>query len=182
MPSCTECSSRPSAPSRTLTAPSIFAPAFLTCLDERDEVPTTWEADLAGPWRTVPVPGRPGWVGVLRAWESLEEGDAPRAVFDQEELALLCTAAFPVLGRDLLFHLGESAREDGYPMMDFDGEHGPRVRGALALYQPEVAAALHLLQGLVRSPAALAAVLEAAGPGAVAQVGRILARRWEVGR
>jgi hypothetical protein len=38
------------------------------------------------------------------------------------------------------------------------------------------------LQGLIRSPAALAALLETAGPGAVDQVGRILAGRWGVGR
>jgi hypothetical protein len=41
---------------------------------------------------------------------------------------------------------------------------------------------LHLLRGLVRSPAALAGVIEAAGPGAFAQVGRILAGRWGLGQ
>lgn len=63
--------------------------------------------------------------------------------------------------------------------MAVDGERGPVECGALALFEPEVVAALHLLQGLARSPAALAEVIEAAGPGALAQVGRILARRWE---
>lgn len=72
--------------------------------------------------------------------------------------------------------------KDGFPLVTADGEQGPRECGALALYQPEVAVALHLLDGLVRSPAALAAVIEAAGPGASAQVGRILARRWAAGR
>ena len=53
--------------------------------------------------------------------------------------------------------------------------------GALAEHDPALVTALHLLQGLVRSPLALARVMEAAGPGALARAGRILARRWEVG-
>jgi hypothetical protein len=79
-----------------------------------------------------------------------------------------------------LFHLGETAGEGGFPLIATDGDQGPRQCGAFALYEPELAAALHLLQGLVRSPSALAAVIEAAGPGALEQVGRILARRWGV--
>jgi len=116
----------------------------------------------------------------VRTWEGLESGDIPRAVFDQEELARLCAVALPLLGRDPLFHLGTEAGAHGYPVTAVDGEQGPRECGALALFEPELAGALHLLQGLIRSPAALAAVNDAAGPGALAQVGRILAGRWVV--
>ena len=164
------------------SSPTIFTPEFLTLLHERDESLTASEADLSGPWRYETVPGRPGWVGVLRAWEDLAAGDVPRAVFDQEELAQLCAVALSLLGRELLLHLRETAREGRFPLDAVDGEQGPRECGNLALYEPEVVSALHLLQGLVRSPYLLAAVIEAAGPGAVVQVGRILARRWASGR
>lgn len=99
---------------------------------------------------------------MLRAWESLE-GDRPRAVFDQEELAELCAAALPLLGREPFALLSEAAR--GFPLVALDGEDGPAKCGALALHEPELVAALHLFQGLARSPVALAAVLAAAGPG-----------------
>jgi hypothetical protein len=178
MRGCSKCSPTSPPPPNPPSSPSIFSPEFLARLHSRDEVPTATEAELSGPWRFEPVPGRPGQVGVLRAWEDLAEGDPPRAVFDQEELAQLCAVALPLLGRDPSFHLGETSGEDGFPLAAIDGEQGPRACGALALYEPELATALHLLQGLVRSPSALAAVIEAAGPGALAQVGRILARRW----
>jgi len=181
MRSCPKCSS-PSAPPPSVPPPSIFSPEFLARLHERDEAPTASEADLSGPWRTNPVPDRPGWVGVVRDWEDLESGDVPRAVFDQEELARLCAVALPLLGREPLFHLGTEAGALGYPVTAFDGERGPRECGGLALFEPEVAGALHLLQGVARSPAALAVMIEAAGPGALAQVGRILAGRWAVGQ
>ncbi len=177
-PKCSPSSTLPPTPPAPPSSPSIFSPEFLARLHERDEAPTASEADLFGPWRFEAVPGRPGWAGVLRAWEDLGEGDPPRALFDQEELAALCAVALPLLGREPLFHLGETPGPGGFPLLAADGEQGFRECGALALYEPELAAALHLLQGLVRSPAALAAVIAAAGPGALAQVGRILAGRW----
>ncbi len=179
MRGCPQCSSPSSTPPPAPpSSPSIFSPEFLACLRGRDEVPTAAESDLAGPWRFEPVPGRPGSTGVLRAWEDLEQGDIPRAVFDQEQLAQLCATVLPLLRREPVFHLGETAGERGFPVIAIDGEHGPLECGALALFEPEVVAALDLFQGLIRSPAALAAVIDAAGPGALAQVGRLLAGRW----
>jgi hypothetical protein len=119
---------------------------------------------------------------VLRVWEDLAEGDRSRAVFEEEEAARLCAVALPLLGREPLFHLGEEAGEHGFPVLVLDGERGLRECGALALYEPDLVSALQLLQRLIRSPAALAVLIEAAGPGALAQVGRILARHWEVGQ
>jgi hypothetical protein len=49
------------------------------------------------------------------------------------------------------------------------------VSGWSQRYHPEVAAGLHLLEALVRSPYQLSGVLQALGGGALAQVGRILA-------
>jgi hypothetical protein len=180
MPSCAQHSSRPPVPPPPPPAPpspSIFSPDFLARLHDRDESPTASEADLAGPWHAEPVPGRPGSSAVLRVWESLAAGDLPRAELDQEELAQLCALALPLLGREPLFHLYTEAGPRGYPLVAVDGERGPVECGAFALYEPELASALHLLQGLARSPAALAGLIEAAGPGALTQVGRILAGR-----
>jgi hypothetical protein len=65
----------------------------------------------------------------------------------------------------------------GFPVAGVYGDQGPRVRGWLRRYHPEVARGLHYLEGLNRSPAALAAVLDVAGGGALEMVGRALAAR-----
>jgi hypothetical protein len=57
------------------------------------------------------------------------------------------------------------------------GEQGPQVAGWFDRWEPRFAEGLHLLEALVRSPWALATLLEAAGPGAKEQVGKIRARR-----
>jgi hypothetical protein len=186
MRSCPKCSS-PSAPPPFVppTCPGVFSPEFLARLREQDGVITVTEAEFAGPWKTEPVPGRPGKVAVVREWESLEAGDAHRGVFTREELALLWTAALPLSGREELFYLEEDAAtpepggkgEAGYPVVAVEGERGPVVCGWLPLFEPGVIGTLHVLQGLVRSPLALAAVLEAAGAEALAQVDRLLGRR-----
>jgi hypothetical protein len=182
MRSCPKCSSPTAPPPSAPSSPSIFSPEFRAHLDERDEVSSSFASDRSGPWKTEPLPGRPGWAGVFRVWEDPALGDVPRAVFEQEEDARLCAVALPLLGREEPAWLGETVGEGGFPLTVIDAERGPRVCGALAEYDPELAAGLHLLQGLVRSPVALAGVMEAAGPGALAQAGRILARRWEMGR
>jgi hypothetical protein len=185
-----KCSS-PSAPPPSgpiSVNPVVFTAEFLARLREQEGPVTAAESEYAGPWKTAPVPGRPGRVGVVRMWESLEKGDAHRGVFKQEEVARLWAAALPLAGREPLFHLKDEAvepgqggvGETGYPVVAVEGENGPLVCGWLPLYEPEVVGVLHVLQGLVRSPLALAAVLEAAGCEALEQVDRILGRRLEV--
>ena len=61
------------------------------------------------------------------------------------------------------------------------GELGSQIAGWLRRYEPRTVEALHLLEGLVRSPKALATLLQAAGAGAIEQVGRILAGWLEAG-
>lgn len=197
MRSRSESSSPPPPPSAP--APRVFTAEFLDRLHALDGPLTASEAEYSGPWRTEPVPGRPGAHAVVREWESLAEGDAPRAVFLHEELARLCAVALPLLGREPLFHLGAAAGEQGgpdpsghppgdpighppghppgHPIVAVEGEQGPRVCGWLPLFEPEVAGVLHVLQGITRSPVALAALLESAGGDALAQVDRILGRR-----
>lgn len=168
----------------TSTPPNAFEPSFLEQLQEDGEPLTASEAELAGPWKRDPVPLHPGAVAVLRAWEELDQGDGPLAVLLHEETAALLCALLPLVDREPLFHLSEvpdpapdGPLPGGYPIFATFGEQGPAVCGWLARYQPEIVTALHLLEGLLRAPQGLAEVLRAAGPGALAQVGRVLVAR-----
>jgi hypothetical protein len=154
-------------------SPSIFTPAFQALLEGLDEPLTAAEADLAGPWKLEPA--EPGEVAVLREWESREAGDLPRAVFRHEETAALAVLALPLLGREPLFHLAEEPGPKGHAVTAVFGEQGPQAVGWLEQHEPALLGALHLLEGLVRSPKALAQLLRIAGGLALRQAGRILA-------
>jgi hypothetical protein len=54
---------------------NAFSPSYLNLLRDRDDALTAAEAELAGPWKIEPVPGRPGAVAILRLWEDLALGD-----------------------------------------------------------------------------------------------------------
>ena len=123
--------------------------------------------------------GKPGAVAVLRAWEDLEAGDRPVAVWWHPERAQLFSILLPALDREPLVHLVEGETPDGYPVVAVYGEQGPQVAGWLDRYDLRWVEGLHLLEAIVRSPQALATLLEAAGPGAEEQVGRIRARRQQ---
>jgi hypothetical protein len=156
---------------------NAFSPRYLARLRERDDSLTAAEAELAGPWKIEPVPGRPGAVAILRVWEDLAIGDPPVAVLWHLETARLLSVLLPAIDREPLFHLEEQEGEEGFPLVSMYGEQGPQVAGWLDRYEPRWAEGLHLLEAIVRSPWALATLLEAAGPGAEEQVGRIRARR-----
>ena len=167
---------RPPASSKS----NAFAPEFLERVQGQDEPVTAGEADLAGPWKRESVPGHPGAVAVLRAWENLDDGDLAHAVFLFAETARLFTVVLPLLAREPLFHLGEHPDPDaplpgGYPVTAVYGDQGPAVVGWLSRYEPEAVALLHVLEGLARTPKALAEVALASGGVALTQVGRFLA-------
>lgn len=166
-------STSPSTP----TLATAFSPDFLARLAEEDETLTAGEADLAGPWKCEPLPGRPGAVAVLRAWEELDRGDVPEAIFWHSETALLLSLVLPLLGREPLFALSNKEEADGFAVEAVYGDQGSQVAGWLRRHEPRLIEALHLFEALLRSPVALAAVVEAAGPGAIEQIGRILARQ-----
>ena len=153
---------------------TVFSPAFLARLHERDESLTAGEADLAGPWKHESLPGRPGAVAVLRVWEDVER-DVPEGVFWHAETARLLALALPLLGREPLFHLDETESAEGFPVAAVYGEQGSQIAGWLRRHEPRTVETLHILEGLARWPAALATLLEIGGPGAIEQVGRILA-------
>jgi len=83
----------------------------------------------------------------------------------------------PVIDHEPLFHLEEQETPEGFPLVVVYGEQGPQAAGWFDRYEPRWAEGLHLLEAVARSPWALATLLEAAGPGAEEQVGRIRARR-----
>ena len=83
----------------------------------------------------------------------------------------------PAIDREPLFYIEEERASEGYPLVAMYGEQGPQIAGWLDRYEPRWAEGLHLLEAIVRSPWALATLLEVAGPGAEEQVGRIRARR-----
>jgi hypothetical protein len=178
MPSKSNCNPPvPSFPTfSNVTPPSAFTPAFLAHVREQDETLTAAEAAVAGPWQSVPVPGWPGLVAVVREWECPEQGDRPEGIFCQEETARLFAAILPLVEREPLFHLAETPEgEAGFAVTAVYGEQGPCTVGWLRRSEPELIAALHLTEALVRRPAALAVLLQVAGSGALEQIGRLLA-------
>jgi hypothetical protein len=167
----------------TPTPPNAFDATFLTQVQGEEEPLTASEAALAGPWKLEPLhpdADWPGAVAVLRFWESLDKGDVPEAVFLHQETGALCAALLSLLEREPLFHLHDQPAaaaplSGGYPLLAMFGQQGPMVRGWLRRFHPEVAAGLHLLEGLVRSPFHLATVGDSAGGAALTHFGRLLA-------
>jgi len=185
---------------------NAFTVEFLQRLDEIGEPDGAHEADVDGPWAVRPLLYRGGTgFGVLREWESLEAGDAPYAVFGRREMALLAAAVLPATGRELLFRLDTEPDVDGFRIIasvtapgavpaarsakaaartgspSGSGTAGtgsrPPAAGHLRDFDEGLAFALHLAAAIVRSPVALAWLLEAAGHVALEQAGRILDRR-----
>lgn len=151
---------------------NAFSPAFLQRISERDEPPTAGEADMAGPWHVEEIPGAPSLHGLFSPGESHARGDRPYAVFAERWLALLATAVLPGTGRERAFHLSKEASPEGYALLS-----GAVVVGRLALFDESLVDALHVTDILLRSPAALADLLEAAGQVALERSGAILDSR-----
>src|ERR1044071_2447941 len=100
-------------PSAPPTPSNAFHPGFLRLLDERDEPITAPEADMAGPWLILPVPGL--GLGLFREGEPPSRGFRPVAVFGDRFLALLTAAALPGVGRYPLLSLSRDPDPDPDP-------------------------------------------------------------------
>ena len=150
---------------------NAFSPSFLHRIGERDEPPTAGEADAAGPWRVLELPSR--GFGLFRSGESPARGHRPAAVLRQRWLALLAAAVLPGTGRDAAFRLQKDSGPEGFAVEDGSGE----IVGHLELFDPNLIEALHVAEGLLRSPEALAVLLEAAGQVALERAGAILDER-----
>lgn len=160
-------------PSTHPTPSNAFRRRFLRRFDERDEPVTALEADMAGPWSVVPLPGE--GFGLFRAGEHPSRGFGPTAVFPDRSLALLAAAILPGTGRDPLLALnGNPDPVSGrYSLRLDDGT----IAGHSEHFEEDLVDALNVAVGLVRSPHSLALLLEAAGPIAVARCGAILDER-----
>jgi hypothetical protein len=152
----------------TLLPSNAFDETFLAIMDQLDEPLTAAEAETAGPWALLAMPGG-GW-GLFRQGQSPERGDIPVAVFRRRETALLAAAVLPGTGRDPLFHLDPEVDARGYALSSPSGEQ----TGHLRLFDESLRDALHVAECLVRSPEALARLLEAAGGVALRETGRLL--------
>ncbi|HYO14927.1 MAG TPA: hypothetical protein VE685_17175 [Thermoanaerobaculia bacterium] len=148
---------------------NAFSPSFLNRLGERDEPPTAGEADVAGPWGIEELPGR-GW-GLFHPGQNTAHGDRPYAVFRERSVALLAAAVLPGTGREPAFRLRKDEGPEGYALEAGDGTG---VVGHVALFDENLAVALHVTERVLRSPWALASLLEAAGQVALERSGAIL--------
>ena len=159
--------SNPSAPR---TPSNAFSPLFLRRFDELDEPITSLEADTSGPWSVEPVPGR--GFGLFRAGERPSRGFRSAVTFADRWLALLAAAVLPGTGRDPLLALSGDPDPDGeaYPLLLDDGT----VVGHAEEFNEALVDAVNVAAGLVRSPLALAFLLEAAGAVALERCGAIL--------
>ncbi len=156
------------------TVPSsqnAFSQSFLRRVGERDEPPPAGEADASGPWRVLELPGR--GFGLFRIGESPQRGFRPAALFRERWLALLAAAVLPGTGREAAFRLAKEEGPEGYAVELGTGG----VAGHLELFDESLIAALHMADSLLRSPAALADLLEAAGQLALERAGAILDER-----
>jgi len=149
---------------------NAFNTEFLSWIDDRDEPSSVGEADAAGPWTVRHHPQ--GGFAVLRVAERLEDGDHPAGVFRRAETARLAAAILPGSGRPPAFRLQPAAGSSGFAL-EGDGE----LAGHLRLFDADLVAALNVADSMVRSPEALAWLLEAAGRVALEHTGRILAHR-----
>jgi hypothetical protein len=153
-------------------SPNAFSPSFLHRIAERDEPPTAGEADVAGPWRIVELPGR--GFGLFREGELPERGFRPAAVFRQRWLALIAAAVLPGTGRDAAFRLQKDSGAEGFAVESAEGE----ILGHLELFDERLVDALHCGESLLRAPRSLADLLEAGGQVTLERAGSIL--DWRV--
>jgi len=152
---------------------NAFSASFLRRINERDEPYTADEADHAGPWRILELPG-PRFA-VFRLGESPSRGHRPVANMTERWLALLVAAALPSIGRDFAFWIEDQSGPEGFPLA---ASNGSAFLGVLQQSDQRMLDALHLLEGLMRSPEALANLLEAAGALALERAGAILEERF----
>jgi hypothetical protein len=151
--------------------PNAFDRLFLTRFDERDEPPTAGEADTAGPWHILELPGR--GFGLFREGEDPARGYRPYAVFHDRWLALIAAAVLPGTGRDPFVHLAPDAGPEGFDFLLDDGE----VVGQCENFDQPFCDAIHAIVSVLRAPLSLANELEAAGSITLNRTGAILDAR-----
>jgi hypothetical protein len=157
-------------------APNAIDAEFLRRLEEQEEPPTASEADLAGPWRVEALPEeRGGGFGLFRTGESVERRFRPFVRCESLWIAQLLASLLPSLGRDAAYRFKEEREPEGWAIQS--REAWGEVVAHVAVFEPALISGLHVLDGLMRSPLALAGFLEACGQVALERAGAILAER-----
>jgi hypothetical protein len=153
--------------SSQILPPNAFRSQVLDLLRERDEPEWVSGCEMQARWKVLRV--AEGW-GVFREWEGPEQGHVPKAVCACRDLAQVIAGTLPALHAGQRFRLLQ--RSGGrFPL-----EQGGRLVGNLDVFDQELTAALHLQHYLAQTPLALAGLLGAAGPTALALIGEILQR------
>jgi hypothetical protein len=145
---------------------NAFTREFLSRLDEQDEYGPD-EGELAGPWKVVKVGG--GY-GLIELWQNTD--DKPFAVFEDRATALKFSAAISAASRDPLFRIDRDRTAAGFAVLSPEG----REEGRLSCFHERALDLAHMADYCTRSPYALAAVLEAAGPATLRKAGVLLLR------
>ena len=154
---------------RSVPKPNVFTSQFLKRLADRERSsPTAAEAAYAGPWSVVK---RDQTYAVLQ--EPHADHSPANAEFVDHETALLVAAVYPTVGQTQRYRLVKQADELGFDVQAISGGRLKTV-GWLLHEHPEVLEALHVVEWLLRSPQALATVLEAASFETLYRVGAIL--------
>jgi len=169
---------------------NAFRPEYLDRLVEREEATVAGtEAETRGPWKVVQAPPAGGggeggggnrdgkdeerWL-VLRAWEKPEEVE-PHASAHYREHALLWAAAVEIASRGSNLGVGLTRDEKGLVISEWSPETGLQTRGHIRVWDEDAAAAFRFLDALLRSPEALARVVDAGGSALVELLGQRLA-------
>ncbi len=150
---------------------NAFHDHFLRQVERHDEPPTATEAEFAGPWQC--QLGAHGHT-LLRSWEDLNRGDIPFATFTDDQTAQLALALLPARGRLATYRLSPQPDAEGFPLH----REGQPI-GHLAHFDEHFVEALSAFEAVIKNPPALANLLQAAGPTALAQTGLILSRQIE---
>lgn len=170
-----DCTSRtPSSPATTLG--TVFTPAFLERIRRLENPPAARQASLSGPWEVETIPTREHGARyvVCRRAEPFTEGGSVFGVFPSRTVALATAAVLPAVGAPMGLHLNGKGHRLGHALHD-----GPDFLGHLARAEERLLPGLHTVRCLLSDPDALALVMEAAGPEALAILGRVLHRRVE---
>ena len=171
-----DCTSNAPSPRTSPALATVFTPAFLQRIRRLDNPPSARAAALSGPWEVeaVELPPDGRRYVVSRRDEPFSEGGSVFAVFGARDVALETAAVLPSVGTSMDLHLNGSGNRHGYKLHE-----GERFLGHLARNEERLLPRLHLARHLVGDPDALALLLEAAGPEALAILGRVLHRRIE---
>jgi hypothetical protein len=170
-----DCTSRTSSSSAT-TPSTVFTPAFLERIRRLQNPPSARQASLSGPWEVESVPTRENGrrFVVSRRAEPFSQGGSVFGVFPSRTAALATAAVLPSVGAPMGLHLNGNGHRLGHALHD-----GPEFLGHLARADERFLPRLHTVRCLLADPGALALLMEAAGPEALAILGRELHRRVE---